>query len=342
MSAATCLRFLLLTWTLVAPALAEAEKHRGVSLAGGEFGKAPGVLFKDYVYPNQKEVDYFLSKGMTTFRLPFLWERIQPELRAPLSAAELKHLAEFVSATTAKGAFVVLDLHNYARYQGKVVGSEEVPHAALADVWTRLSEAFKDNRRVIFGLMNEPHGMPTEQWKDAANAGISAIRATKATNLILVCGNGYSGGHAWAGDWYGTPNAKAMLDVKDPGNNFAFEIHQYLDSDSSGTKPIAASPTIGSERLAGVTRWLRENNRRGFLGEFASAADATSLAALDDILKHLDSNSDVWTGWTYWAAGPWWGPNYFASVEPAADGKDRPQMATLLTHCAVPKGRVSN
>ena len=164
-----------------------------------------------------------------------------------------------------------------------MVGSEDVPNVALADVWTRLADAFKDNPRVIFGLMNEPHGMPTEQWKDAANAGIAAIRGTKATNLILVCGNGYSGGHSWAGDWYGTPNAKAMLEIKDPGNNFAFEIHQYLDPDSSGTKPIAVSANIGSERLAGVTRWLRENKRRGFLGEFASAVDAASLAALDDM-----------------------------------------------------------
>ena len=75
---------------------------------------------------------------------------------------------------------------------------------------------------------------------------------------------------------------------------------------------------------------FRQNNKRGFLGEFGSATDATSLAALDDILNYVDANSDVWLGWTYWAAGPWWG-NYFMSIEPE-NGNDRLQMSVLLQH----------
>jgi endoglucanase len=313
------------------PSSQAATQYCGVSLASAEFGKTPGVYDKDYTYPNQKEVDYFMSKGMQTFRLPFLWERVQPALNGELDAGELKHISEFVSATTAKGAHVVLDLHNYARYQQKAVGSEAVPNAALADVWKLLATTFKDNPRVIFGLMNEPNGMPTEQWRDAANAGIAGIRSAGAKNLILVCGNGFSGGHSWEGNWYGTPNATVMLGIVDPGKNFAFEIHQYLDADSSGSKPGAVSATVGSEKLAGVTRWLKEHKCRGFLGEFGGSGDVISVAALDDMLKLLDSNSDVWLGWTYWAAGPWWGKDYFASIEPL-DGKDRPQMESLLRH----------
>jgi endoglucanase len=80
-----------------------------------------------------------------------------------------------------------------------------------------------------------------------------------------------------------------------------------------------------------VTRWLKEHKLRGFLGEFGGSGDPTSVAALDDMLKLLDSNTDVWLGWTYWAAGPWWGPGYFASIEPL-DGKDRPQMSALRQH----------
>jgi endoglucanase len=31
------------------------------------------------------------------------------------------------------------------------------------------------------------------------------------------------------------------------------------------------------------------------------------LAALDQTLKYISENSDVWIGWTFWAAGAWWG-----------------------------------
>jgi endoglucanase len=32
----------------------------------------------------------------------------------------------------------------------------------------------------------------------------------------------------------GTPNADAFANFQDPANNMAFEVHQYLDTDSSG------------------------------------------------------------------------------------------------------------
>ena len=81
-----------------------------------------------------------------------------------------------------------------------------------------------------------PHDMPTEQWLGAANAAIAAIRKAGAHNLILVPGNSWTGAHSWLDDWYGGPNGVWMLKVRDPQDHYAFEVHQYLDADSSGTK----------------------------------------------------------------------------------------------------------
>ncbi len=60
---------------------------------------------------------------------------------------------------------------------------------------------FKGNPKMLFGLMNEPHGMPTEQWLGAANAAIQSIRAAGAPQLILVPGNAWIGAHSWGGSW---------------------------------------------------------------------------------------------------------------------------------------------
>lgn len=310
------------------PAPASAS-WRGVSLAGAEFGEGqlPGTYGSDYIYPSVASVDYFRAKGMNVVRLAFRWERLQPTLNQAFDATEMGRLKTFVDGVTAAGTTVLLDPHNYARWHGNLVGSGAVPYAAFADFWSRLATAFKDNGKVAFGLMNEPHDMPTEQWLEGANAALAAIRAAGATNLVTVPGNAWTGAHSWSQNWYGKSNADVMKGIVDPGDHMLFEVHQYLDADSSGTSADCVSPTIGSERLQAFTQWLRANGHRAVLGETAGGANATCNAAVTDALNHLEANADVWQGWIWWAAGPWWG-GYFLSLEPDASG-DKPQMATL-------------
>jgi endoglucanase len=349
-----------LSWCLLTPVLAlwvmntsAALRYAGVNLAGAEFGATvlPGTYNTQYTYPTQTEVDYFRSKGLNTFRLCFRWERLQQATNSVFNAAEFNRFHSFVSATTAKGMYVILDPHNFQRYypdpgnfqssaQG-LVGSA-VPDSAFVDFWSRLAAIYKTNDHVIFNLMNEPNSLPTEQLVTSENAAIAGIRAAGATNLILVPGNQWTGAWAWSFNFYGTPNAQAMLDIVDSANNFAFDVHQYLDSDNSGSHTNIVSETIGRERLEGFTDWLKTNNRRGFLGEFAvpnaiigANASQNGDEALTNMLSHIQENSDVWLGWTWWAAGPWWG-EYMFTLEKTGGGADRPAMPVLKSFIPVP------
>lgn len=255
--------------------------YTGVSLAGADFGESvlPGSYNTNYTYPTTAEIDYFLNKGLNTFRIPFRWERLQRSANATFDATELGRLNNVVNYATSHGAYVLLDPHNYARYfpapsntqadPARAVGTVSVPNSAFDNFWTGLSNQYKGNNHVIFGLMNEPNSMPTEQWRDAAQSAINAIRTTGANNLILVPGNAWTGAFSWGDNWYGTPNAQAMLTISDPGNNFAFEVHQYRDGDGSGSGGVV-SATVGRDRLVNFTNWLHTNHRRGFLGEFAA------------------------------------------------------------------------
>jgi endoglucanase len=289
---------------------------------------------------------------MNSIRLPFRWERLQRSANATLHATELNRMNTFVSAATAKGMFVILEPHNFARYFPQPQGDENfqtasigrigntVPYSAFADFWSRVANVYKTNDHVIFNLMNEPNSMPTEDWVTAANTAIAAIRAAGATNLILVPGNQWTGAWAWSLDFYGTPNAVALLNVVDPVNHHAFEVHQYLDSDSSGGSAGIVNANIGVQRMTGFTQWLRANNKKGFLGEFAVAASMIGSApsqigdeAINNMLGHMEANADVWLGWTWWAAGPWF-TEYMFSLEPI--GGDRPQMAVLRNHVPIP------
>lgn len=313
--------FSLLMTLLASSLLADGSMLKGVNLAGAEFNH-------DTFWPISQEIDYFQSKGMNVFRVPFLWERLQPTLNSALDAGQLAGLDGFVTEATGKGAWVILDPHNYARYGGNLIGSTAVPDSAFADLWTRLANLYKSNPRVMFGLMNEPNSMPTEQWRASANAAIAAIRATGADNLIMVPGNAWTGAHSWTQNWYGTPNAVEMLNISDPDAHFVFELHQYFDGDFSGTSSTCIAGAGGTQ-LAAVTDWLRQHGHMGFLGEFAGADNAACRDAIESALGYMEANDDVWLGWTWWAAGREWG-EYIFTLEPTGGFTvDRPQMAWL-------------
>jgi endoglucanase len=315
----------------------------GVNLAGAEFGPPydnngqrtsnpdPGVFGTNYTYPTHVEIDYYAAKGMSVLRLPFLWERIQPTQSGALDAAELGRLDDVVSYATEKGLKIEIELHDYGFGFGSLIGSAPTPNSSFADVWGKLAGHFKSNPDVIFGLMNEPHVQSATVWLDSANAAIAAIRSAGAMQEILVPGSYWDGGWSWTT----TDNAAVMgTGVKDPAHNFAFEVHQYLDSDSSGTHPGVVSPTIGVERLTAITQWAEANHQRLFLGEIGVDTDPTSLQALDNTLVYIKQHTDVWSGVTYWAGGPWWG-DYMFSIEPQ-NGVDKPQMGILLQHLSAP------
>lgn len=305
-------------------------QYAGVNIAGGDFGgdSLPGRYGHDYIYPAPKTIAYFAAKGMNIIRVPVLWERLQYQLGGDLESAEMAWLDAVTNYATSKGMQVILDVHNYAAYRGSRIGMENVPTSALGDLWRRIAERYKDNDSVIFGLMNEPHDLPTETWLEAANNAIAEIRGTGAKNLILVPGNGWSSARTWVDADYGTPNGEVMLNVDDPADNFAYDVHQYLNADWTGTSADCQSVDVGVSTLTPVTEWAKQHRKRLFLGEIGVGSNSTCLDALDLVIRFMNANNDVWLGWAYWAGGAWWSKDYFTSIQPLG-GKDRPQMAVL-------------
>jgi endoglucanase len=283
-----------------------AIRMQGVNLSGAEFGGCTKTVKygSQYIYPKNEFFDAFIGHGMNAFRIPFCWERIQPTPSQDLDAAEASRLDAAVNYATTRGAYVIIDPHNYGAYWGKRFGAGTTDDM-FADLWRRLAERYKNNDHVVFGLMNEPHGITSQTWLSAANAGIAAIRSTGANNLILVPGTAWTGAHSWNSISYGTPNAVTMLNVKDPANHYAYEVHQYFDQDSSGTKPDCINENIGVKRIAEFTAWARTNGKQAFLGEFGGGKNDVCYKAVYNLLADMQKNPDVWIGWSYWSTGPW-------------------------------------
>jgi endoglucanase len=308
----------------------------GVNLASAEFGdKIPGRHGTDYMYPTAEDVAAFSDLGFTCFRIPFRWERLQPSLFGPLEPDELDRLSALVREIAARGITAILDPHNYAHRRleedkwtkDHLIGSTEVPIEAYLDFMVQLAIHFLNEERVAFGLMNEPYDISPEGWRDIANSTISAIRAAGASQLLLVPGTAFTGAHSWldAGN-------SVLATIRDPLDHFAIEVHQYFDGNSSGTSGEVVSGSCGTERLRAFENWARSTGMRAFLGEFGAPSTRVGLNALSDICQEMSANPDIWLGWTAWAAGPFWPPDYRFNLNPRPSGETRAQTALLADY----------
>ena len=297
----------------------------GVNLPSGSFNSAGNRLGTDYTYPTKADIDYYTDKGFNIFRISFLAKRVLKSAGTDrfVTTGDMNILSELVDYAATKGADVILDMHDYGlSFSGKLIGRDPGSTEEFAAAWETIAGKVAQKPNVVFGVMNEPNRQTAAQWLTGANAAVAAIRRAGAKQLVLVPGSYWNSAHTWTS----TDNAEVMLGVRDPEQNLAFEAHQYLDSDNSGSHASVA-PGSGSSRLAAFTEWAREHGVRGFLGEFGWAANKPAQKEGRDLLCFIGRNQDVWLGWTYWAGGPWWG-DYMYSVEPR-DGVDRPQMSVL-------------
>lgn len=309
----------------------DGKKMIGVNLAGAEFnaGKLPGIAFTDYVYPDAAEMRHFRALGMNAFRLPVLWERLQPTLFGELDPAELQKIKEVLAMSSKLNNCLILDIHNYGEYRGKPIGSAEVPAQAFIELWRRIRTAFPQANDMAFGLMNEPSKLRVADWEALAEKTVAALRKDNSKHLILVAAGRWSGAHDWNSSSDGMSNADAFRSFRDPAGNAAIEIHQYVDRDFSGTTTTCVAPAQIREIMTNVTHWAELHKQRLFLGEFGTPSEGECLKDLDVLLDAVDGNSP-WIGSTYWAAGRWWG-SYPLSIEPGGE-TEKPQAEIIKKH----------
>jgi hypothetical protein len=246
---------------------------RGVNVSGGEFGAPsedarsgfsnanPGVYDRDYHYDGQQTFAYLASRGVKVVRIPFRWERVQPELGGPLDRDELARLRAVVGRAHRAGLQVVLDLHNFGAYylfdgqQGvrQPLGSSQLPNDRLVDVWVRLSVAFRSHPGVLaYSIMNEPTGLPpgagglspAQVWERSSQAVVEALRRHGDEKTIAVPGYDWSAVRGWS-------DRHPRGWIRDPAKNFVYEAHHYFDRDNAGEYRLTYTEELAAAELSG-------------------------------------------------------------------------------------------
>jgi len=335
--------YIFFIFLLLTPRISIAQPF-GIKVCGPEFGqtKFPGVYGVDFIYPDSAELQYFHNKGFLMIDIPFRWERVQPKLMADLDSVEMSRMYTLIRTCNSIGLQVKLTLQNFGRYTMNdkiwVIGSKQLPSKTLADVWKRLAFALKGYDNIYgFQIMNEPHDMFEMSWLKIAQEAINGIRTVDKTHTIFISGSEFSNSIDWK---INNDQLKSLVDSSDL---LVYEAHCYFDRDFTGRYFNSKGGTDrsydyninstddGIEAIKTFVKWLKKNNKKGFIGEYGVPDDDPRwLVVLDKFLNYINING---VNGAYWAAGPWWG-NYRLSIEPR-EGKDRPQMQILEKYLTI-------
>ncbi|KAL4242823.1 glycosyl hydrolase 5 (cellulase A) family protein [Abortiporus biennis] len=315
-----------------APASAGKLKFAGVNISGFDFGcnsdgncqasAAWPPLTQYYGADGQGQMNHFVQDdGFNVFRLPVGWQFLTADQpTGVINDANFQEYDALVQACISSGAEgCIVDVHNYARYGGEIIGQGGPTNDVFAQLWGNIAARYASNPKIIFGVMNEPHDIPDiNLWAQSVQAAVTAIRNAGATSqIILLPGNNWTS----AATFVSNGSADALNKVTNPDGsttNLVFDVHKYLDYDNSGTNAECVTNNI-DDAWAPLAQYLRCHGRVAFNTETGGGNTASCQQYLCEQIAFQAANSDVFLGYVGWAAGNFY-PTYVLGETPAQSG----------------------
>lgn len=169
------------------------------------------------------------------------------------------------------GAYCMIDIHNFGRWDGEIIGQGGPPDEDFVDLWVSLAKQYADNDKVVFGLMNEPHDLDIDIWARTCQKVVTGIRNAGATSqIILLPGTNF----ASAETFVSTGSAEALANITNPDGSYdglLMDLHKYLDINNSGTHRECTTNNV--EGFKTIAKWLKENDRTAMVSETGASMD---------------------------------------------------------------------
>ncbi len=286
----------------------------GVNRSSGEFACIQGRGTWD-APADQAAVNAMKAWNVHVVRVPLNEECWLGHADVPAGgtsgAAYQQAVKDWVNLLVVNGINVILDLHwTFGQYSGPGAGCPDVnatcqkpmPDAQFTPTfWSQVATAFKGNNAVIFDLFNEPFpdfannfSNPTAAWTCLRDGGtctgigyqvagmqslVNAVRATGATNIIMV------GGLAFTNDL----SQWQTFRPTDPTGNLIASWHSYNFN-------VCVTQSCWDSTIGAVAR--QTPVMIGEIGQNTCAHDY-----IDQLMAWADANSLGYAAWTWNAWG---------------------------------------
>ncbi|KAI1075401.1 glycoside hydrolase family 5 protein [Whalleya microplaca] len=305
---------------LVPTAALAKLQYLGVAIAGGDFGcqndgSCPTSSVQLPLDDGAAQMQHFVEDdGMSLLRLPISWQFLVNNRLGDLDQSNLAQYDQLIQACLATGAHCMIDIHNFARWNGGIIGQGGPTDDQFVSLWSQLATKYAGDAKVVFELMNEPHDLDIGIWAQTCQKAVTAIRQAGATaQMILLPGTNFDS----AASLVESGGAAALLDITNPDgstDNLLLDIHKYLDEDNSGTHAKCTTDNI--DAFTTVAEFLRNKGRKGLVSETGASSDDTCLTAFCAQNTFINANSDVFVGLVAWAAGSF-DTSYILSLTPS-------------------------
>ncbi|RFU79347.1 endoglucanase eg-ii [Trichoderma arundinaceum] len=240
--------------------------------------------------------------GLNVFRISATWQFVlNNTVDGELDELNWGSYNKVVNACLETGAWCMIDMHNFARYNGGIIGQGGVSDDIFVKLWVQIAKYYQDNDKIIFGLMNEPHDLDINLWAKTCQKVVTAIRKAGATSqMILLPGTNFASVETYVS----TGSAEALAAITNPDGStdlLYFDVHKYLDINNSGSHVECTTDNV--QAFEDFATWLRQNKRQAIISETGASMDPSCMTDFCAQNKAISANSDVYIGFVGWGAG---------------------------------------
>ncbi len=250
-------------------------------------------------------------------RVPVRWSNhASPDEAAVIDDFFAQRVDQVIDSLLAKDVYVILNMHHYNQlfgdtlHRGEFAVAPAVLEKRMLNIWRQLAVRYKDRSpKLIFELLNEPHGkLDSEQWNSLLAKTLAVVRASNPNRIVMV------GPTAW--------NApKDLAKLKLPNDqHLIVQIHTYepFYFTHQGITYLPMKMPIGvkccdTSQIAKITEvfdtaanWSQASGYPIYLGEFGTykLADNVSRAKYARIVRaKAEARGIPWAYWEFASSG---------------------------------------
>ncbi|KAI1434872.1 glycoside hydrolase family 5 protein [Xylaria sp. CBS 124048] len=291
----------LVPLAVLLPSVFAKVQYVGGTIAGGD----AGCQINGTCDPNSAQLPSGIGSaqmskaiegnGINLLRIPTSWQfLVNGNLGGDLDPENLSQYDELVQSCLGAGAFCMVDVHNFARWDGKIIGQGGPTDEQFAGFWGQLAKKYAAQDKIIFEIMDEPYDLNVSAWAQTCQSAVTAIRNAGAmSQMVLLPGTNFDR----AATLISSRSADELLSITNPDgsvDNLLLDIHDILSEADSDDNAACTAENI--DNLTAIAKYLRSKGRKGFVRETWASDDASCNTVFCAQSTFINDNSDVFVG----------------------------------------------